>query len=472
MNRILRRIGGASARRPWRTIGAWAFITVLVAALSGALGGAFVDDFTAPGSDSAEAMALLEERFPEAAGGTAVAVFAAEEGQRLDRHRPAVAGALSALAEAVHVASVSDPFQTGHVSAGGRIGYADITLDVPPSELGRASAAALAAALAPADAGGLTAELGGDAAFLNDDEASGAEAVGVLAAVVILVVAFGTIVAALVPVALALIAVAVGLSGVALLAAALDVSTAAPTFGAMIGLGVGIDYALFIASRYRENRGAGAANAEALAAAMGSSGTAVVFAGGTVVVSMAALALTGVGFLTSIGLATSIIVLVAVGTATTLLPALLSLLGNRVDAGRLLGRRRPAKPAEATAWWRLAHHISARPWRPRRCRCGPASPAPGTTRRAPATAGRTTCSPRASAPASTPRCSSWPISPGPGWRPGTFPSWPRASPPTRTSPRWVARAPPPTGAPSYCPCCRRPRRPTRARPRRSSGSGT
>jgi RND superfamily putative drug exporter len=180
--------------------------------------------------------------------------------------------------------------------------------------------------------------------------------------VVILVIAFGTVVAALVPVVLALIAVAGGLSSIALLAAAMDVSTAAPTFGAMIGLGVGIDYALFIVSRYRENRSAARDNAEALSAAMGSSGTAVAFAGGTVVVAMAALALTGVGFLTSIGLAVSIIVLFAVGTAVTLLPAMLSLLGNRIDAGRLFGRHRPVKPAETTGWWRLAHRISARPW--------------------------------------------------------------------------------------------------------------
>ncbi|MGH8969276.1 MAG: MMPL family transporter, partial [Actinomycetes bacterium] len=177
-----------------------------------------------------------------------------------------------------------------------------------------------------------------------------------------LLVAFGTVVAALVPIALALVAVGVGLSGIVLLAGGLTVSTAAPTIGAMVGLGVGIDYALFIVSRYRENRTAGQPNAPALSAAMASSGTAVFFAGGTVVLAMAALVLTGVGFLASIGLGTSIVVLFAVATAISLLPAILSLLGDRIDAGRIVGRRRAAKPAEATAWWRLAHRISARPW--------------------------------------------------------------------------------------------------------------
>ena len=159
-----------------------------------------------------------------------------------------------------------------------------------------------------------------------------------------LVVAFGTIVAALVPIALTLVAVAVGLGGIALLASAMDVSTAAPTIGAMIGLGVGIDYALFIMARYREHRAAGQDNPTALSNAMGSAGSAVLLAGGTVVVAMAALVLTGLGFLASIGLSTSLVVLFAVATALTLLPALLSLLGDRVDAGRVVGRRRPVTP--------------------------------------------------------------------------------------------------------------------------------
>ena len=362
MNRFIRRIGDSSARRPWRTIGAWAVLTALVVALTGAFGGAFLDDFTAPHSESARSMKLLESRFPGAAGGTAVTVFAAPKGQELTSFRSGVESALSQVAKVDHVATVSDPFATHRVSSDGRIGFAEITLDVPSTEFGRPAAAAMVKALAPARADGLTAEFGGEAAFLNGKQASGAEGIGVLVALVILVISFGTIVAALVPIVLALMAVAVGISSIALLASALDISTAAPTFGALIGLGVGIDYSLFIVSRYRENRAAGQVNAQALSAAMGSSGTAVFFAGGTVIVSMAALSLTGVGFLTSIGLATSLIVLVAMATALTLLPALLSLLGNRIDAGRVMGRRRTAKPAEATAWWRLAHRIAARPW--------------------------------------------------------------------------------------------------------------
>jgi RND superfamily putative drug exporter len=363
MHRLTRRIGEASARRPWATIGAWAVAAAIVIGLAGAAGGTFADDFTAPGSRSEQAMVLLEERFPQAAGGSAMAVFAAPAGERLERHRPAVGGAVARIAGVEHVAAVADPFAGGTVSPDGRIGFAVITFDRPATELGPAPLAAIADAMAPARAAGIAAELGGDAAFINaETETSGTEAAGLLAALIVLVVGFGTVVAALVPIALTLVAVAAGLGGITLLAGAMDVSSAAPTIGAMIGLGVGIDYALYIMARYREHRAAGQDNPTALSNAMGSAGSAVLLAGGTVVVAMAALVLTGLGFLASIGLGTSLVVLLAVATALTLLPALLSLLGNRVDAGRLMGRRRPAGNTRETAWWRFAHHVSRRPW--------------------------------------------------------------------------------------------------------------
>jgi putative drug exporter of the RND superfamily len=363
MHRTIRRIGDASARRPWVTIGAWAVAAAIVMGLAGTAGGTFADDLIAPGSQSEEAMRLLEERFPQAAGGSAMAVFAAPDGERLERHRPAIDAAVARIADVEHVATVADPFTAGTVSSDGRIGVAAVTFDLPSTELGPDPLAAVADAMQPARQAGVLAELGGDAAFINSETpTSGTEAAGLLAALVVLVVAFGTVVAALIPIALALVAVATGLGGITLLASAMDVSNAAPTIAAMIGLGVGIDYALFILARYRENRAAGQDNPAALSNAVGSAGSAVLVAGGTVVVAMAALVLTGLGFLASIGLSTALVVLFAVATALTLLPALLSLLGDRIDAGRLVGRRRPAKRAEDTAWWRFAHRVSGRPW--------------------------------------------------------------------------------------------------------------
>ncbi|MFD3309735.1 MMPL family transporter [Streptomyces sp. NPDC058694] len=366
MNRLTRRIGDASARRPWVTIGAWVAALALVLPLAGLVGGSFVDDLVAPGSQSEKAMELLEERFPEASGGSAVAVFAVPEGERIDRHRTAVEAAVGRVAEVEHVATVTDPFTAGSVSPDGRIGYVQIDFDVPSMKVRPEQIDALNDAIEPVRGDGVVAELGGDAVFINaETPTSGAEAAGLLSALVILVVAFGTIVAALVPIALALVAVAAGLGSIVLLANATDVSTAAPTIGAMIGLGVGIDYALFIVARCRENRAAGQDNSTALSNAMSSSGAAVLFAGGTVVVAMSALALTGLGFLTSIGLSTSLVVLFAVATALTLLPALVSLLGDRIHKGRRsLRTRRVKKPdsPEKTAWWRFAHRVSGRPW--------------------------------------------------------------------------------------------------------------
>ena len=364
MNRFIRRVGAASARRPWPTVVAWAVVAAAVMALAGTVGGTLVDDLVAPGSQSELAMDLLDERFPEAAGGSAMAVFAVDEGRTLDSRREVIDAALARIAAVEHVVAVADPFEAGTISPDGRVGFAEMRLDLPAADLGPAPFEALADAIEPARAAGITAELGGDAVLINaQQETSGTEAVGLLAALVVLVVAFGTVVAALVPIGLALVAVAAGLGGITLLANAMDVSTAAPTVAAMIGLGVGVDYALFIVARYRENRSRGQDNAAALSAAMGSSGAAVVFAGGTVVVAMAALALTGLGLLTSIGLATSLVVLIAVAAATTLLPALLSLLGDRIDTARLLRRRRrTVQRAQHSVWWRFAHRVSGRPW--------------------------------------------------------------------------------------------------------------
>ncbi|MFI0451762.1 MMPL family transporter [Actinomadura sp. 6N118] len=363
MHRVIRRIGDASARRPWVTIGLWTVLAVLVIGLAGTVGGKFADDLVAPGSQSERAMELLEERFPQAAGGSAKAVFAAPDGERLDRYRPAIQAALARIADAERVAAVADPFAAGTVSPDGRIGYAEITFDRPSAGLGPEPIKAISDALEPARTAGAAAEVGGDAAFINGEtETSGTEVAGLLAALVVLLVVFGTIVAALVPIAIALITVATGLAGIVLLAHAMDVTSAAPSVAALIGLGVGIDYALFIVARYHENRTSGQDNRTALSNAMAAAGSSVLFAGGAVIVAMSALLLTGLGLLASIGLSTALVVLFAVATALTLLPAILSLLGDRIDSGRIVRRRSPAKRPEDGAWWRLAHRVSGRPW--------------------------------------------------------------------------------------------------------------
>ncbi len=363
MNRFTRSIAMASARHPWRTLASWLVVAAAVFALAGAVGGTFTDDFSSPGSQSARALDLLNQNFPEANKGKALVVLASEDSKDLEAHRAEVAEVIDDVMTAEHVQSVADPFAAGTVSTDGRIAYAELTLDVPEREMGKPAFAVLSEDVSGIQVPGVRVELGGDAVFLNAAaEPSPDVAIGLLVALLVLLVVFGTVVAAVLPIALALTAVGASIGGITLLAGAMNVSVSAIPVAGLVGLGVGVDYALFVVARYRENRAAGQPNEQALAGAMGSSGAAVVFAGGTVVVATASLAITGLGILTSIGLATALMVLSAVTAAITLLPALLSLLGDRIDTGRIVRRHRPAKRSENTVWWRFGHRVSARPW--------------------------------------------------------------------------------------------------------------
>jgi putative drug exporter of the RND superfamily len=362
MDRFTRTAAMASARHPWRTIASWVVVVAALFALAAAGGGTFADDFAAPGSQSARAMELLNENFPDAAKGKALVVFEADDHTILDEERADVTGVLEDVAGLDHVASATDPYQTGTISEDGRVAFAELTLDVPERQMGKPAFAVLSDAVSSMQASGLRVELGGDAVFLNaEDDSSGHVGIGLLVALIVLLVVFGTATAAVLPIGLSLVAVGAGIGAITLMASAMTVSVSAISVAGLVGLGVGVDYALFVVARYRENRTAGHNNRHALGNAMSSSGAAVVFAGGTVVIATTALAITGVGVLTSIGLATALMVFAAVAAAVTLLPALLSLLGDRIDKGRL-GRHRPAKAAEETVWWRFGHRVSARPW--------------------------------------------------------------------------------------------------------------
>jgi RND superfamily putative drug exporter len=363
MNRFTRLLATASARHPWRAITVWVLVLGATGFLAAGTGGRFIDDFASPGSQSQRATELLQERFPDAAQDKVLVVLATTHGDRLQAREQEVDDMLSKLAGVDHVAGLTDPYAAGTISADGRIGYAELILDTPAAELGGGYFTTLTDAVTNADTPGVRAELGGDLAFLNaEDETSGTEAVGIVAALLVLLVAFGTAVAALVPIGLALVAVGTGIVGITILAGSMNVSTSALPVAGMVGLGVGIDYALFIVARYRENRASGQDNQLALAGAMESSGTAVVFAGVTVILAMASLAIIGLGVLTSIGIATALVVLIAVAAAITLLPAALSLLGDRIDSGRVIRRRRTAQRTEDSAWWRFAHRVAGRPW--------------------------------------------------------------------------------------------------------------
>ena len=255
MDRFTRGIASAAARHPWRTIATWVVVLGAVFALAGSGGGGFIDAFSAKGSQSERALRLLEDKFPEATRASALVVFAVDDGGTLRDQQQAVDAVLADVAGADHVVAVADPFASGTISEDGRTGYATLTFDETPAELGKGSFVPLTELVDASNTADLRVELGGDAVFLNaPDETSPLEGVGILIALLVLLVAFGTVVAALVPIGLALVAVAAGMGGILLLAGAMDVSPSAIPIAGIVGLGVGIDYALFIVARYRENR--------------------------------------------------------------------------------------------------------------------------------------------------------------------------------------------------------------------------
>ncbi|MGH9216242.1 MAG: MMPL family transporter, partial [Acidimicrobiales bacterium] len=308
----------------------------------------------------------LEEEFPAAAGTSAQLVFAAEDGSAGTLSDPVAAGAVdAALAD---VAAQPDVGSVGElqVSPDGRIAYADIQYDRPSDDIrDRAYQRLEATADATNRSGAVQMELGGDLPTeAAQDVPEGQEVVGLLVAVLVLLVAFGSVIAMGLPIGLALVGLATSLGLITLAAAVVDVNTVAPTLAAMIGLGVGIDYALFIVTRHRENLRAGMTVEEAAGRAVATSGAAVLFAGVTVVIAICGLAIAGITAVTVMGLMAGLTVAVMVAIALTLLPALLGFAGHRIDALRVPGLRGGAGvPGRESMWHRWGRQVSAHPWR-------------------------------------------------------------------------------------------------------------
>ena len=287
----------------------------------------------------------------------------------------------------------------------------------------------------------------------SQPETGAAELFGLAAAVLILLVAFGSVVAMGLPIGTALVGLLVGLSGVTLVGALVDIPTVAPLLAVMIGIGVGIDYALFVVTRFRQSLADGLTVPEAAGRANATAGQSVVFAGGTVVIAILGLWLTGIPFVGAMGLATAVVVAVAVLAAVTLLPALLGVVGRRIDRLRLPALRRRSQGAgpARSAWTRWGRAIDRRPWAYAlgavlvllalatpllALRLGTPTTAPSPPR--PPNAAPTTCSPAASGPASTaPCCWPWSCHPATARHPIAgccWTAWPVRPPPTPTSP--------------------------------------
>lgn len=338
MASLLDRLARLSYRRRGRVLAVWALLFTAMLIGAGTLSGPTSDTFSIPGTEAQRGLDLLEERMPEAAAGTASArvVFtASDDGALTDTPaRAAIDAAVTAVAALPHVASARSPFDTGSVSPDGRTVLVNVAYDVTADEITDEDRRQLLEAVSTAEAAGVDVEVGGSATQAAPNAGHTSEIVGLLVAAVVLAITFGAIVAAGLPLLMAILGVAFGMVGIQIATGFFDLSSTTMTLATMLGLAVGIDYALFIVSRYRHElvvRGDGEA---AAGIAVGTAGSAVVFAGLTVAIALAALTVVGIPFLAAMGLAAAATVLVAVAIALTLLPALLGFAGTRVLSRR------------------------------------------------------------------------------------------------------------------------------------------
>lgn len=341
MSNLLHRLGRSAATRPWVAIGAWVVLALVVIASSTAFGRDLEESFEAPGLDSYRAAELLAEAETGEGGVTAQVVLEAEDAAAR------VASVEEAIDALPHVQGTASEVSPDGTVALVRVQYPAI------EHLDAADLDRLKEALADLRADSLTLEAGGDLFFAFEEAPVGlGEVAGIGVAMVVLLIAFGSFVAMGLPIGMALLGLAVGATSMTLVTYLVDIPAWAPELAAMVGLGVGIDYALFLVTRHRENLALGMPVPEAVGNALATAGQAVIFAGGTVVVAILGLLVAGIPFVTGGGVAISAMVLVMVLASVTLLPALLGLAGQRIN-----GRRRTPRRPDA-GWTRWGTHVT------------------------------------------------------------------------------------------------------------------
>ncbi|MEW2449003.1 MMPL family transporter [Streptomyces parvulus] len=347
MATFLYKLGRLAFRRRHFVALIWVALLTLAGVGAASAPPAGTTSFSIPGTEAQKAFDLLEQRFPgqSADGATARVVFKAPSGEKMTDagNKATVEKTVDELADGSEVASVADPYTGKAVSKDGTIAYASVRYDVSGMELEESTKHALEDAAEQARDAGLTVEVGGDA-LQAVPETGATEIIGIAVAAVVLVITFGSLVAAGLPLLTALIGVGIGVSSITALASALELGSTTSILAMMIGLAVGIDYALFIVSRYRAELAEGREREDAAGRAVGTAGSAVVFAGLTVVIALVGLAVVNIPMLTKMGIAAAGTVAIAVLIALTLIPALLGYAGRRVKPagakGGLLGRRR------------------------------------------------------------------------------------------------------------------------------------
>ncbi|MEU8227890.1 MMPL family transporter [Kribbella sp. NPDC048915] len=357
MHAFLERLGRGAARFHWFVIVGWLVVVVGLFGLRAAFGGTYVNNYTVPGSESSAGLDVLNADFPQAGGYSGSIVFHASSGTVAEQ-ADAVQSSMAAVAKLPDVVTATDPLatsQTAYISKDGTIVNAPVSFSVVPASLDSSYVDQLDAATQPARAAGLEVEYGGGAGQIGkqpDDAPS--EAIGLGLALLLLFLMFRSIVASGLPLVSAVFSVGGGLAILGLLAAAKDLPVTAPTVATLLGLGVAIDYGLFLVSRHREQLDDGMDVVDSVGRAESTSGAAILVAGGTVVIAILGLYVSGVPFVGALGLSSAIVVAFTVLAALTLIPALLGLAKltvlNRKDRKHLVEERQvEAELADAKA---------------------------------------------------------------------------------------------------------------------------
>jgi len=345
----------------------WIAALIVVGMVAKSAGSAFSEDFSLPASDSKEALDLLEQKFPAQSGEAAQIVFKSDQGVETPAVERKMKAVFAKVEKFPHVSEVASPYGKGGgaaaISDDGKIAYATIQFDAINSDIDKDKTDEIISIAQGASGGGLQVELGGQP-IEEATEEEGEDSsfmVGLLAAVIVLLITFGSVVAMGLPIVTALLALGVGISVITLGTHLFPTANFAPFLALMIGLGVGVDYALFILTRFRNGLDEGLEPRQAAIAAVDTAGRAVLFAGITVIISLLGMFLLGLSFLYGVAMAAAIAVFFTMIAALTLLPALLTIVGRRVDRLRLPGFRGKRPEAEGTRWYGWSRAIQRRP---------------------------------------------------------------------------------------------------------------
>ena len=381
MNALLERIAGVAARRHWVFIISWVIILGGLLAAKNAFGGEYVNNYTISGSNSADGQNVVNSTFPQQGGYGGQIVFNATKGTVADQ-QSAVNQSVSNVSKLPDVIKAVSPFgsaNTGAVSKDGTIAYASVSWSVNPDSLDTAYLNQLNNAVAPATKAGLQVAYGAGAGEIGQKTSdTKSEVIGLACALVLLLIMFWSLVAAAIPLVSAIFSVLAGLALLALLARVVTIPTTGPTIATLLGLGVAVDYGLFMVARHREQLDAGMGVVSSIRRAAGTSGAAIVVAGTTVAISVLGLYISGVGFVGALGLAAALVVVVTMISALTLVPAFMGLakesvraLTSRVRAHKegLSAQEQATQTAAATheqhehsAFARWGRMVSAHPW--------------------------------------------------------------------------------------------------------------